>query len=566
MCPDLGKWLLAAGVIVGAQGCLDAREDARVEQKSACTPCHGDNQREGSDLDKAAPPFDLSGKSDPGSRGVGAHQIHLTASATHGKIACNECHVVPESVDSPGHADDPYPAELTFGALATSKGFVPSYDDKNAYTCSSTYCHRDADPKWTAPRSSEEACGTCHGLPPAVVVVNASTGATRPHPQAKNCDACHPNVIRDGDKWTFKDPSKHVNGVAEVDMPCNACHGNPNNDAPPKDLAGNLERTAIGVGAHQEHLAGGKFSRAVECNECHIVPASVEDPGHLDDTPFAELTFSGVAVAFSSPAAWDRGSETCAGSWCHGPKLAASVSPKWTSTAGLGCTDCHGYPPPAPHPQMSRCSLCHTKTVGADNVTIADRTLHVNGTVDHEMPTACNACHGSAASSAPPVDLAGNTAISARGVGAHQAHLKPLDPLVVWRRPVECSDCHLVPQSVFDPGHFDSSPPAELTFSSVATGLPVATTPSFDGITCSGVWCHGATLGGGEAAWKEPVWTSPLPKWWCGSCHGFPPPSHQGGFFDGKSCGQCHSATMTGYELTNPGLHINGTVDILFVQ
>jgi predicted CxxxxCH...CXXCH cytochrome family protein len=565
MSPDLQKralslgagLLVVASLLFGTEGCRDSR-DLRTDAPNPCTPCHGDAKREGSALDQAAPPFDLSGNTDTSSRGVGAHQIHLTASATHGKLECNECHKVPKTVDEPGHADDLYPAEIRFefAGLAALKNFAPSYDSE-AYTCSNSYCHRGAEPKWTAPRSSEEACGSCHGLPPEVVVVNASTGETRPHPQSKNCDNCHDNLVRAGDKWTFKDPSLHVNGTTNVgDMACNVCHGNPDNSAPPKDLAGNLERTAIGVGAHQEHLAGGKFSRAVECNECHVVPATVEDPGHLDDTtPNAEVIFSGVATAASSPAVWDRGAETCSGSWCHGPKkLAASMSPKWTSEAALGCTDCHGYPPPPPHPQMARCSFCHAQTVGTDNLTIIARELHVNGTVDHEMPMACNACHGSANNPAPPTDLAGNQASSA--VGAHQIHLNPTSN---WRRAVQCGDCHKVPQSVWDEGHFDTPPPAEITFSSVATGIVDPLTPVWNGTTCSDVYCHRAKLAGGDPQWTGPVsWTSDLPAPGCESCHGWPPPPPH---FQSTQCELCHSANWTGTWFKDPALHINGKVD-----
>jgi predicted CxxxxCH...CXXCH cytochrome family protein len=550
-----GGLLLAVGLAFASQGCRDSR-DVRTEAQSPCTPCHGDPKREGSDLDKAAPPIDLSGKTEPSSRGVGAHQIHLTASATHGKIACNECHQVPETLEDPGHADDAYPAEVKFefAELAGKRNFTPSYAQEG-YTCANSYCHRSENPKWTEPRSSDDACGTCHGLPPEQIV--DGNGPLRPHPQSKECDNCHENLVRAGEKWTFKDPSRHVDGNVDVkEMECNVCHGNPSNNAPPKDLAGNMERTALGVGAHQEHLAGGQNSRAVQCNECHVVPQNVEDPGHLDDTtPNAEVTFGGVAVAQSSAPAWDRGSETCAGSWCHGPKqLAASVSPKWTRTEGpLGCTDCHGYPPPAPHPQMARCSFCHTQTIGPDNQTIINRDLHVDGKVDHEMPMACNACHGNETNAAPPIDLAGNTSTTERGVGAHQAHLTPSS----WHRSVQCDDCHTVPQSVFDPGHFDSTLPAELAFSNVATGIQAPFTPVWNGATCSDVWCHRAKLSGGEPAWNTPSWTSQLTAG-CETCHGFPPPPPH---MQITTCELCHSANWTGTWFKDPALHIDGKVD-----
>src|ERR1700733_12922263 len=55
---------------------------------------------------------------------------------------------------------------------------------------------------------------------------------------------------------------------------------------------------------------------------------------------------------------------------------------------------------------------------------------------------ACDACHGSPESPAPPTDLEGNTWTSAAGVGAHQAHLQAPSKL---SPPIACEACHVVP-------------------------------------------------------------------------------------------------------------------------
>lgn len=72
----------------------------------------------------------------------------------------------------------------------------------------------------------------------------------------------------------------------------------------------------------------------------------------------------------------------------------------------------------------------------------------------------CSVCHGSQANAAPPVDVSGNSATTETGVGAHQSHLGPSS----WRAEISCSECHVVPADVGDPGHADTALPAELTW------------------------------------------------------------------------------------------------------
>src|SRR5947207_1163102 len=144
---------LSALAGLGAQGCLDPRETKESSDVARCATCHGDPNRSGDFLLRAAPPRDVLGSTDPSYPGVGAHQVHLRASATHAAIACDECHKVPERTDSPGHADSPAPAELTFGTLARTGDRNPSYEDTR--TCRDTYCHREANAVWTEPRDSD---------------------------------------------------------------------------------------------------------------------------------------------------------------------------------------------------------------------------------------------------------------------------------------------------------------------------------------------------------------------------------------------------------------------------
>src|SRR5689334_5928754 len=71
-------------------------------------------------------------------------------------------------------------------------------------------------------------------------------------------------------------------------------------------------------------------------------------------------------------------------------------------------------------------------------------------------------CHGDDNSNAPPMSISGVADTTATGVGAHQVHLNPSPS---WHQKVECSDCHVVPQAVGDPGHIDGDNKAEVIFS-----------------------------------------------------------------------------------------------------
>lgn len=299
-------------------------------------------------------------------------------------------------------------------------------------------------------------------------------------------------------------------GTAKVS--CKTCHA----DGP--TACTTCHKDGPTTNAHRAHKAG-----AVACADCHTVPAAWDDEGHIRragkaDPPPAEVTFgarAGTAAMFDG----DR----CTGVACHGATLVAgggaNTSPRWSDTGIAGaCTGCHAAPPPS-HAR-SECMSCHPS--GAS---------HLDGTV--EYATSCNGgCHGSAASAAPAPDLAGNTSISAIGVGAHQAHVNPTSGL---RGPIACAACHQVPAMVTSPGHLDSAAPAEVVAS---LGWDRTTA------TCTTAWCHGSA---------RPVWTQQGGAA-CGSCHGLPPatPSHDASMTL-SSCAACHSQWNK---------HMNGAVDV----
>lgn len=71
---------------------------------------------------------------------------------------------------------------------------------------------------------------------------------------------------------------------------------------------------------------------------------------------------------------------------CDGAKLGDGLP----TTAE--CDECHGNPPPTPHPEETNCYLCHpTSVTEADKIT--EGGTHANGSVETELGT-CEACHG----------------------------------------------------------------------------------------------------------------------------------------------------------------------------
>jgi predicted CxxxxCH...CXXCH cytochrome family protein len=485
---------------------------------STCNDCHGNAQN-------AAPPSGVHGETLTTQRAVGAHQAHLADGVLAKAFACAECHVVPISMS---HVDGA--ARLVFGPIARTGG-TPASFDAASLTCS-TYCHgatlaaggTNTAPLWTRVDGSQVACGTCHGLPPPA-----------PHSSNPSCDACH-----DGYTSSSVNLAIHVNGHVEVgSLTCSSCHGSAVNAAPPIGVNGDTATTTIAVGAHQQHLQGGVFSRPIACGECHAVP---DDVGHADAE--AQVAFGEIAVAGGAAPVWSRATATCSATWCHGQFAGGNLlnEPSWTTVNGTQatCGSCHGAPPPAPHPQSGDCAVCHAGYTAA-SVNLA---THVDGRVDISAGT-CTACHGSATNAAPPNGTHGETAETSRAVGAHQRHLAG-GPL---RGPMACTECHEVPASI---DHVDGA--VQLTFGTLASTDGAA--PAFDpaSLTCSN-YCHGAVLRGGGTN-LAPVWTGGPSQATCGSCHGRPPPAPHP---HTQICDNCHP----GYTLTsvNPATHVNGLVE-----
>lgn len=166
--------------------------------------------------------------------------------------------------------------------------------------------------------------------------------------------------------------------------------------------------------------------------------------------------------------------------------------------------------------------------------------------------TSCTSCHGGAenASGAPPNDLHGNTATTARGVGQHSAHVAA---------GIACAACHPDHATLRSPGHLDGK--VDVEFHGLAVAGGGAPAPRFDAETgtCSNVYCHGQTL---RAAPQRAAlaWTKPFETARCASCHEAPPVAlahPQSG-----ACASCHPETVNADgTLKAGGKHLDGVVE-----
>ena len=361
-CTDCDAKVHPAGILDPTSDAFHGKELARLNWSFAtCAGCHGADLDGGKanvsckkcHADGPTACVTCHGPSGPTS---GAHAIH-----TASQIDCSECHIKPARWDDPGHIIDQVPpAKVTFGAkagltiAAADRKGPPTWDGT---TCTNIYCHGDAlhwpggpaqEPRWDQPVAG--SCDRYHAAPP-------------PSHARGDCATCHPAS------------APHIDGIVQIGRTsgCDGCHGTAASPAPPVDLSGNTSITAIGVGAHQAHLNVPSGLRGpIPCATCHVVPATITSPGHLDAGP-AKVTAS---------LGWDRSSQTCTTS-CHG-----ATPPVWTTHGTVACGTCHGIPPAsAPHtPAMplSACVACHAASVdGFGNILVTNGTSHhMDGVVD----------------------------------------------------------------------------------------------------------------------------------------------------------------------------------------
>ena len=337
---------------------------------------------------------------------------------------------------------------------------------------------------------------------------------------------------------------------------------------------------------HAQSFKGGTSN--VSCFTCHT--SFPHGAGWADS---AAATFHGRYLA-----AKDWAVTECAS--CHGAAFDGG-------TSGKSCFTCHAS---FPHPagwnsggatfhgnfistnawDMRPCKTCHGEQYDGGRTEVSCRTCHTGGS----GPENCTTCHGSA-NPAPPRDLSGNTSRSAKGVGAHQAHL--VGPLKITGTPLPCTACHDVNGAVYDPGHIDATPGAEVPMSislaRIVTNepgtedydatLPLTTpNPSYtrSSATCGNTYCHGTFKNGNPG--YAPVWNDTTgTQAACGTCHGditrptlaekalprtdllSPPGTHP----NVLACYGCHGDVVDqNLRIIDPSKHINGRLNVYGVE
>lgn len=304
--------------------------------------------------------------------------------------------------------------------------------------------------------TSGVACYKCHSAYPHSVAFPVAAGRHRGYLRSLefplvSCQECHGASYTGGPVVAIscEQSGCHVDAAGNPKSPetCNTCHGTFSaaanltglplllSAAPPGSVAGDTSAASPGVGAHQKHLLTGTTGKSVKCQECHVVPASWTDPGHIlrplmttgqhgpSFTSYAKTTavatvlfkdtLANLVTGNGSVAphpAFDPLTAKCANTYCHGnwllrkssaPSIAQMVykdtatvmvgtmaSPAWTAGSAEGqCYSCHGLGPdkytPVGHEDyaLSACAFCHGDVVDA-NGNILNRAKHMNGVID----------------------------------------------------------------------------------------------------------------------------------------------------------------------------------------
>ena len=319
---------------------------------SECRECHGADYAGGiAEIGCGGNDCHTSGPEACGTcHGEGEDPRPVTAA--HGSHAdyCATCHPLPEAVEAVGHLDGS--VALAFSGLATAAGATPAW---NGTGCDGTYCHGSGAPGWED--QGPLGCDACHAEPPSSHDRFARVAGP------DRCVDCHPDATGD----------RHLDGIVDVgESACNACHGG-TDGAPPPALDGSVDPATVGVGAHTVHLDSalpGRIGRAVPCADCHAVPTTAGEAGHLDASAPSDVDLPLLG-------AYDPTTTTCT-VWCHWDN---EPGPIWTDDSGAegACDACHGFPPittrvGTPHPPSAPtdCVSCHSFTP----------TTHVDGEVN----------------------------------------------------------------------------------------------------------------------------------------------------------------------------------------
>ena len=360
-------------------------EDVEESGIAACATCHGEDFKGGISgtscytchLGAGGHPSDYADDDSENFHGEEVEDSGITACAVcHGDdyrggtsgVSCYSCHG-----GGPGGHPDGWLSESSdnyHGKVLVEEGWEDCQD-----------CHGDDYRGGT----SGGSCYTCHNGPSGHPNNWMSYASDDFHGAAireagwdmGSCKVCHGDDYAGGIS-----ESSCLTCHSGTPEACNTCHGSSTNAAPPQDTQGRTETSFASVGAHQAHLLEGSLTGAVACSECHVVPATLHDAGHVDSDLPAEVIFGDFTTDSGSlTPAWDG--SVCSNTYCHGAFNHGNPdqTPDWASVGEAACGTCHNLPPASPHPNNENCSLCHGNVVDADN-NIIDKSKHINGSTD----------------------------------------------------------------------------------------------------------------------------------------------------------------------------------------
>lgn len=244
----------------------------------------------------------------------------------------------------------------------------------------------------------------------------------------------------------------------------------------------------------------------------------------------------------------------------------------------IGSDNFHSYKIQSANWDMTNCQKCHAADFSGGTAGVSCLDCHTG----NAGPEACNTCHGVFADEskiAPPTDLSNNYETSAKGVGAHVAHVYENELSLI----ISCNECHPSNESGsvdFVKTHIDGLP-AEMKFGEIASsGL---SDPNYNSdLSCSNTYCHGNfsfSIDDSENQYAyadsviignnfSPIWNIvDDTQAACGTCHGrtneqgeiiSPTPQGHFGDFPAENCVLCHTTAFNEDGTLNKSIHMNG--------
>jgi predicted CxxxxCH...CXXCH cytochrome family protein len=225
------------------------------------------------------------------------------------------------------------------------------------------------------------------------------------------CKTCHGGDFEGGTSGLSCYKCHHAPNQANGPESCNNCHGDrhdPTRPFPPRALNGDTLETDRGVGAHYHHLATDtteRYSRRVECIECHEQVNSFNDTSHINPARngvaqiiFGPLAHTSIGGGITPDPSYNRTSNTCSHVYCHGYFVNGNLNfqPTFNNPESVVCGSCHGDPVtenPNPKPNgtyvpphreeftIHTCYQCHSSVIDSSG-TIVVPSKHINGIIN----------------------------------------------------------------------------------------------------------------------------------------------------------------------------------------